>query len=40
MSSAIDEHLEIGSKLKFVEAQLAAVAQRLTHALHNGEKVF
>jgi hypothetical protein len=40
MSSAFDEHLEIGGKLKFVEAQLAAVVQRLTLALRNGEKVF
>ena len=40
MSSTTDERPEIGSKLKFVEEQLAAAAQRLPLAPRNGEKVF
>src|SRR5215469_4216476 len=39
LSRAIDEHLEVVTKLKFVEAQVTAVAQRVTLALRNGGKV-
>ena len=39
VSRAIDEHLEVVTKLKFVEAQLIVVAQRVTLALRNGGKV-
>lgn len=39
VSSAIEEHLALVAQLKFIEAQLADVAQRITLALRNGGKV-
>lgn len=39
ISGAIDDHLEVVAKLKFIEGQVAVVAQRLTLALRKGGKV-